>query len=185
MGVIYLRTNTINGMQYVGQTKNIIRRNRNWNNTKFSYSNKLLTEDRNKYGVNNWDLTILKECDDSELDKWEKYYIKEFNTIYPNGYNDNEGGSIGFHHSEKTKQQISQTEKGKIVSQSTIDKLSKPIVEITSEGEIIEWPNARECHKKKGFSYKVISQVCHHLKKGHRGSIFFFKDEYLQKRLGN
>lgn len=184
MGVIYLRTNLVNGMQYVGQTKNLIRRNRNWNNTNFKYSNKLLTDDRNKYGVKNWDLAILKECEDSELDKWEKYYIKEYDTTYPNGYNDNEGGRIGFHHSEKTKQQISKTEKGKIVSQSTIDKISKPIIEITSEGEIIEWANARECSRKKDFSYKLISQVCHHQKKTHKGSIFIFKDEYL-KKLGN
>ena len=38
----------------------------------------------------------LKTCySQTELDEWEKYYIKLFNTLYPNGYNLTEGGNGG------------------------------------------------------------------------------------------
>ena len=107
MGVIYLRTNTVNGMQYVGQTKDFNKRERAWNTVSYRYANQLLTSDRKTYGLDSFEVVILKECDNSELDKWEKHYIKEYNTIFPNGYNDNEGGTLGFHHSERTKKKIS------------------------------------------------------------------------------
>lgn len=113
MGVVYLRTNLINGMQYVGQAKDFKKRNYQWNNLKWKYGNQFLTDERNKYGLENFKTEILKECNDEDLDKWEKYYIALYDTIYPNGYNDNEGGSIGFHHSERTKQAIAKTKIGK------------------------------------------------------------------------
>lgn len=113
MGVIYLRTNTINGMQYVGQTKDFKRREWSWKCLKWNYANQLLTEDRNKYGLEKFKTEILEECDNSKLDELERYYIEKLNTIYPNGYNDNEGGSISFHHSDRTKKKISESNKGK------------------------------------------------------------------------
>lgn len=112
MGVIYLRTNLVNGMQYVGQTRDFKKREYSWNNLKWKYANQLLTDERNKYGLENFKSEILEECDDSKLDELERFWIKQLNTMYPNGYNDNEGGSIGFHHSERTKQLISEANTG-------------------------------------------------------------------------
>lgn len=183
MGVIYLRTNLVNGMQYVGQSNNMYRRNRNWNNINWYYANQLLTDDRKKYGLDNFKTMILQECDtQKELDRWEKHYIKFFNTVYPNGYNDNEGGSIGYHHSERTKQKISNTEKGKFVSEETKLKIAKPIVQINERGEIIFWNSAKECSENGEYNYSVknISAVCHKHKKTHLNSKFYFKDEYLK-----
>ena len=113
MGVIYLRTNLVNGMQYVGQTVDLAKREKAWKCLKWAYANKLLTEERNKYGLENFKVEILEECDDSRLDELERIYIEKYNTIYPNGYNDNEGGSLGFHHSENTKRKIGEAGKGK------------------------------------------------------------------------
>lgn len=112
MGVIYLRTNLINGMRYVGQTKDFTKREKHWKCLKLRYANQLLTDDREKYGLNNFDVKILKECQDNELDEWEKFYIKELNTVFPNGYNANEGGTISFKVSEETKEKISKANKG-------------------------------------------------------------------------
>ena len=39
---VYIRTNVINGKQYVGQTSNIIQRNRDWNCLKKSYANPII-----------------------------------------------------------------------------------------------------------------------------------------------
>ena len=53
MKTIYLRTNLANGKQYVGQTKDLKRRERDWRKLKTNYSNKELNEDRIKYGLEN------------------------------------------------------------------------------------------------------------------------------------
>lgn len=112
MGVIYLRTNLVNGMRYVGQAEDFKTRERAWNCLKLRYANQLLTDERNKYGLKNFKSEILEECDNSKLDELERFWIKQLNTLYPNGYNNNEGGSIGFHHSEKTKEEISRKNSG-------------------------------------------------------------------------
>lgn len=113
MGVIYLRTNLVNGMQYVGQTVDFKNREHQWKLLKWRYANQLLTNDRNKYGLDNFKVEILKECIDSDLDYWEKHYIEKYNTIYPNGYNTNEGGTINFKHSSETKIKMSEIAKHK------------------------------------------------------------------------
>jgi group I intron endonuclease len=48
-----------------------------------------------KFGRDNFNLTILEECDNDKLNFFEKFYIKEYNTLYPNGYNLTSGGSSG------------------------------------------------------------------------------------------
>lgn len=123
MKCIYLRTNTVNGKQYVGQTKDMKIRDRAWKCLKIQYANKPLTEDREKYGLDKWETKVLKECDDSEGDYWEQYYIKELNTKVPNGYNISDGGIgangciswlKGKHLSDEWKNKISESNKGRI-----------------------------------------------------------------------
>ena len=115
MGVIYVRTNLINGKQYIGKSINFNKRESNWNsiNRKTPYSNNILEEDRKKYGLDNFETTILKKCDDEELDKWERHYIVAFDTIYPKGYNLENGGISNFKIHEITRQKMSDAKKGK------------------------------------------------------------------------
>lgn len=113
MGVIYLRTNLVNGMQYVGQTVNFKNREHQWKLLKWRYANQLLTDEREKYGLENFKVEILEECDDSKLDELERIYIEKYNTIYPNGYNTNEGGTINFKHSSEAKRKMSEIAKTK------------------------------------------------------------------------
>ena len=57
----------------------------------------------------------LKTCyTQEELDEWEKYYIKLFDTLYPNGYNLTEGGNGGVP-CEETRRKISNANKGKLI----------------------------------------------------------------------
>ena len=105
---VYLRTNKINGMQYVGQTNNIKHRNHCWYSEKTIYANKKLNEERLKYGFDNFETRILAETDTrEEAWKLEKKYIEELNTVFPNGYNrafggkTNEGGNIGYHNGKE------------------------------------------------------------------------------------
>lgn len=46
----------------------------------------------NKYGENNFTVSLLFNCSISDSDHFEKLFIKKYNTLFPNGYNLNEGG---------------------------------------------------------------------------------------------
>lgn len=119
MGYIYLRTNKINGKKYVGQatTKNFRIRQNNWKCLTQKYAGTAINNARKKYGLDAFDFEILKECEDEELNFWEKYYIKELNTKIPYGYNltDGGGGTSGyiFNLTEEQKKKISEAKKGK------------------------------------------------------------------------
>ena len=55
----------------------------------------------------------LKTCyTQEELDEWEQYYIKFYNTLYPNGYNLTEGGG-GCVACEETRKKMSESMKGR------------------------------------------------------------------------
>lgn len=111
---IYLRTNLVNGKQYVGQTIDMERRNKNWNALSVRYANKFLTADREKYGLTSFKTEILAEVETRE-DAWEleKYYIKELKTKFPNGYNRADGGkdSTGTIFTEEHKKILSDIKK--------------------------------------------------------------------------
>jgi len=115
MKCIYLRINTINGKQYVGQTNDFKNRENKWNCMKYPYAGTLIDKARYKYGTENFKTEILKECEtQEELNYWEQYYIKELNTKKPNGYNLTDGGDgiSGYHFSEEAKKNLSEAHKG-------------------------------------------------------------------------
>ena len=121
MKCIYLRTNLVNGKQYVGKTVDFEKREKDW---KYDgrYSGGIIDKARIKYGISNFSTTTLKECDtEEELNYWEQYYIKELKTKIPNGYNLTDGGDgiSGFHQTEETKQKSSISHKGKHSSPET------------------------------------------------------------------
>lgn len=115
MKCIYVRTNLVNGKQYVGQTTDFKEREYDWYYLKKKYAGSLINNARKKYGLDNWVVEILKECEtQDELNKWEMHFIKELNTKTPNGYNLTDGGEgvSGFHHSETSKKKMSESRKG-------------------------------------------------------------------------
>lgn len=95
---IYKFTNRITGEVYVGQSVDLQKR---YNQHKNRYGkNQLKFEDTYfhrqlaHYGWHNFDYEILEECQKSELNDKEMYYIKLFNSEYPNGYNQTKGGNM-------------------------------------------------------------------------------------------
>lgn len=130
---VYLRTNLVNGKQYVGQTNNLVRRNHQFNSLKCEY-NKYLDEDRLKFGVDNFDAKILAEVETRE-DAWEleQKYIKEYNTVFPNGYNrafggrTNKGGNVGYHNGKEFKKGDEPWNKGvkECFNEETLKKMSE------------------------------------------------------------
>ncbi len=114
MKCIYLRTNLVNGKQYVGQTINFEKRENAWLYKK-RYAGEAINNARKKYGTENFKAEILRECEtQDELNKWEMYYIDKLNTVSPNGYNLTDGGGGRVHSkiSEETRQKMSVSHSG-------------------------------------------------------------------------
>jgi group I intron endonuclease len=137
MGYIYLIENKINGKKYIGQTiqKDI---NQRWNKHKQvnkSFIGTILYNAYNKYGISNFKFKLICICFDEDTNKFEEEYIKQYNTLYPTGYNMIEGGknrkftpilkkilseklkgdkhpNFGKHLSEETKKKLSEKNKG-------------------------------------------------------------------------
>jgi group I intron endonuclease len=59
-----------------------------------------------KYGVENFVVELIECCEINDADERETHYIKEFNSLYPNGYNLKNGGSV-FTHSDESKKRVS------------------------------------------------------------------------------
>lgn len=115
---IYCFINKYNGKRYIGQSADIERRI--LDHKRYLARGKdnctLLQNAYNKYGKDSFDLEILEECDTSQLDELEKYYIALFNTTSREfGYNLSSGGSdglLGHKKSEETRRRMSIAQSG-------------------------------------------------------------------------
>lgn len=65
MKCIYLRTNTVNGKQYVGQTNDFKQREYDWKHAIY-YAGPIINRARDKYGIDNFKAEVLKECGTQE-----------------------------------------------------------------------------------------------------------------------
>ena len=113
MGYIYLITNKETKKQYVGQTicKDVEKR---WRQHRWPSNRNLGTYLSNafkKYGIENFKFEIICICFDEDCNRFEQDYIKKFNTVSPNGYNIESGGSNHICHPD-TKKKLSETNKG-------------------------------------------------------------------------
>jgi group I intron endonuclease len=84
-GRVYLVTNTVNGKQYVGQTITKYSKQGHGHAIKAAYK---------KYGIKVFTYDVVfsgVQCPEL-LDFAEKFWIKVFNSVQPNGYNLEEGG---------------------------------------------------------------------------------------------
>jgi group I intron endonuclease len=59
-----------------------------------------------KYGVENFVVELIECCDSDKSDVREIHYIKELNSLFPNGYNLKNGGVV-FTHSNESKKRVS------------------------------------------------------------------------------
>lgn len=113
MGYIYIIENIINNKKYIGQTKcqDIQTRWRQHRKIDKKSLGTCLFNAYKKYGIENFKFKIICICFDSDTNYYEIDYIKKYNTIYPNGYNLQEGGN-NRKHNQFTIELIREKQKG-------------------------------------------------------------------------
>ena len=102
--IIYKILNKVNGKIYVGlTTKDLSRRIAEHIKENKSYIQKAL----NKYGLESFDISVIDHAEfrDTLCEK-EKYWIQQFNSKSPNGYNLTDGGDGLINPTEETKKKI-------------------------------------------------------------------------------
>lgn len=138
-GEIYLITNKINNKQYIGQVYSYYVNNSRygingrWSKHKSASKNKnwekkcraLYTAIR-KYGEDNFTCILIDVVDVKDLNDKEIFYIKQYNTLSPNGYNLTEGGSNGIR-SQETREKMSKMWMGHVISDETKKKISESL----------------------------------------------------------
>lgn len=95
MAIIYKIENSINGSVYVGATKRTLKRR--WLEHKYNlglprYSKFPLYIAMKDFGVENFSVEVLEECDDALMDVKEIYWIEKFNS-FKTVYNATFGGA--------------------------------------------------------------------------------------------
>jgi len=118
---IYKIINISNGKIYVGQAVSHILNHKRYRpyghegrfrchvseafSTKKNQSHYLNNAIR-KYGVTDFVVELIECCEIENSDERETHYIKELNSLYPNGYNLKNGGVV-FTHTDESKKRVS------------------------------------------------------------------------------
>lgn len=119
---IYLITNITNSKKYVGVTTKA-NPNKRWTEHKaFSRDSSsprhyVLHQAINKHGIDSFTFEVIYRSHDANhtVDVMEPFFIKEYDTFGPNGYNLTPGGRcpmLGRTHTEETRLKISQNRRG-------------------------------------------------------------------------
>ena len=135
---IYLISNLINNKIYVGQSINIEKR---WTQHKRElrnniHENKRLQNAWNKYGEENFEFSIVEECDINQLNQREIYWISKFNSCV-NGYNLTSGGDGVVDPDEQTRLKMAFWT-GKTQSRSSNQKRSETLKKVVHTKEWVD-----------------------------------------------
>lgn len=136
---IYKITNHLNGKVYIGQTINYKRRKReHYSELNYrDHRNPYLQKSWDKNGPENFTMELIHECECSDLDYWEVFYINDYESMIDDkGYNLISGGNDNRVISEATRKKMSASRKGRKFSEEHRNKISKSL-----KGKVIlqEW----------------------------------------------
>lgn len=95
MGYIYKIENQLNHHVYIGQTSRTIEQRWREHLNKKNEGCSALQRAFKKYGISNFTVEMIEECDDKVLNDREIWWIKYYDSYY-NGYNLTLGGEQGF-----------------------------------------------------------------------------------------
>lgn len=149
--IIYKIQNKIDGKIYIGQTLFSFRERYGGGKWWKITSCKHLKRAAAKYGHENFSIEILeKNVKSAEiLDELERFYIKKFNCMEPNGYNINSGGESKHFYSNEQKTALAKAKRG-----TDFFELKNQIT-----GEIRKIENAKLFAKQEGVSDGHVCDV--------------------------
>ena len=131
MAYIYRILNKISKKVYIGITtyKDVKRRwNQHIQTASINKGCPALSDAINKYGIKNFEFSVILICFDEDRFKYEIEYIKKYNSVAPNGYNLTNGGQggggfKGKKHTEEVKNRIKTTLKQKYIDNPELKKV--------------------------------------------------------------
>lgn len=86
--LIYCITNKVNGKKYVGQTIRDLKERWKQHKNRSKHVDFLLYRAMRKYGTNNFEIEIIDTAkNQNELNEKEFFWIRQLDTMSPNGYN--------------------------------------------------------------------------------------------------
>lgn len=95
MAIIYKITNSITGQIYIGKTHRTIADRFSDHKQNSKKGTTYLYSAMRKYGVENFVISLIEECEDTISSDREIYWIVELKCLAPLGYNMSEGGIGG------------------------------------------------------------------------------------------
>lgn len=153
---IYKIQNMLNGKIYVGQSVDIEKR---WSTHRAELKNNYhhnvhLQSAWNKYGEENFEFSIVEECNIDQLDQYEIYWISKFNS-YENGYNLTAGGG-------------------------NTESFSKSVIQFDCVGnELQRYSSISEAETLTSVCYSQISECCSNKRKTAGGYIWQYEDGFV------
>ena len=152
---VYIVTNALNGKQYIGFTTGPVelRWEQHLKNAGNSRKGALYNAIR-KYGTGVFQIQSLRQVQRADTAKrLEIFFIKQFKTLAPDGYNMTRGGDgvtgisywVGRHHTEESKRKMSFIHKGHKQSPATRKKIGQTLLRHTV---------SEETRQKIGFAHR-------------------------------
>ncbi len=107
MAVIYSAINTVNGKRYVGQTRITLghRKSCHKHEAVVRHSTAPLARAIRKYGWETFQWEVLEVCEPEALNGREVHWIAKLQTLLPQGYNAEAGGSLDKQISESLREE--------------------------------------------------------------------------------
>ena len=126
--LIYVIHCTINDKKYIGQTINSLDERWKEHVQASKDGETLLYRAMRKHGIDAFKISLVEECQDRiQLNEREIHWISKLKTLGEFGYNLTAGGQgcLSFQHDEKTKQHLSNVNKGRQFSEEHRRNLSE------------------------------------------------------------
>jgi len=174
---IYKIVNKVNGKVYIGFTNNFNRR-KSCHIHLSEYSKNLIHKSIRKYGKDCFEWEIIYQSKDKEhtLKKMENYFIQEYNSLHPFGYNLCPGGGGGILY-EKVRQRMLKKNPGK--TEESIEAKSSIIIAhniLTNQELLVN--NRKDFAEQHNIPYTTIGWAIQHNKTLKNGWSF----SYVKKR---
>ena len=143
--IAYIITNKVTGKRYIGQTTYSLKE-RWYSHLRKESCCTYLRNSLNKYGEECFSIKVLSYASTiEELNYREKYYIKIFNTLAPNGYNLTTGGE------------------NKKVSCVTKEKISKSLKLAWKKGKFLGKKSTKGARRKYSTKKKISNSLAGHV----------------------